>query len=84
MPKSKGKKATKQQCTAAINKVKQMKDDKQIQSSLVELIKAECITEQDAQKLYAQMKGGGGGQASGRPEDMENPQYEQSHGGQRA
>jgi len=29
------------------------------------------------------MKGGGGGQASGRPEDMENPQYEQSHRGQR-
>ena len=76
----KGKKASKEECKQAIQSLKQMKDQKQVQKMLGQLIQAGCITEQQAQKML----GGGGGQASGNPTDMDTGTYEQSHRGTRA
>tara|TARA_R110000787_G_scaffold284584_2_gene398473 strand:- start:615 stop:866 length:252 start_codon:yes stop_codon:yes gene_type:complete len=80
------KKPSKEQCQKAIAQIKQMKDQKQMMNGLKQLIKAGCITQEQAQK----MMGGGSKSAGGGPENrdggssMDNARYEQATPGTRA
>tara|TARA_R110000744_G_scaffold66135_1_gene135194 strand:- start:7 stop:255 length:249 start_codon:yes stop_codon:yes gene_type:complete len=79
------KKPSKEQCQKAIAQIKQMKDQKQMMNGLKQLIKAGCITQEQAQKMM-----GSGSKSAGGPENrdggssMDNARYEQATPGTRA
>ena len=50
------KKPSKEQCQKAIAQIKQMKDQKQMMNGLKQLIKAGCITQEQAQVLKTEME----------------------------